>query len=46
MQDVNDLYARGLDNLDVDLLEAASLRMDDVNTLFEEGTAKMQAHCQ
>ena len=46
MQDGNDLYAKGIDNLDADLLAAASLRMNDVNTLLEEATAKMQAHCQ
>ena len=46
MQDGNDLYAKGIDNLDADLISAASLRMDDVNTLLEESVAKMQAHCQ
>ena len=46
MQDGNDLYAKGIDNLDADLIAAASLRMNDVNTLLEEATAKMQAHCQ
>ena len=46
MQDGNDLYAKGIDNLDADLLAAATLRMNDVNTLLEEATAKMQAHCQ
>ena len=46
MQDTNDLYAKGIDNIDVDLLQAASLRMDDVTTLLEEGVAKIQAHCQ
>ena len=46
MQDGNDLYAKGIDNLDGDLLTAASLRVNDVNTLLEEATAKMQAHCR
>ena len=46
MQDGNDLYAKGIDNIDADLIAAATLRMDDVNTLLEEATAKMQAYCQ
>ena len=46
MQDGNDLYAKGIDNIDADLLAAASRRIDDVNTLLEEAMAKMQAHCQ
>ena len=46
MQDGNDLYAKGIDNLDADLIGAASLRMDDVTTLLEESAAKIQAHCQ
>ena len=45
MQDGNDLYAKGIDNLDADLIGAALLRMDDVNTLLNEGTAKLQAYC-
>ena len=45
MQDGNDLYAKGIDNIDADLLEAALLRMDDVNKLINEGTAKLQAYC-
>ena len=46
MQDGNDLYAKGIDNIDGDLIAAATLRMDDVNTLLEEVVVKMQAHCQ
>ena len=46
MQDGNDLYAKGIDNLDADLLVAASLRINDFTTLTNEGAAKIQAHCQ
>ena len=46
MQDGNDLYTKGIDNLDADLIEAASLRINDVTTLAYEGAAKIQAHCQ
>ena len=46
MQDGNDLYAKGLDNLDVDLIEAAFLRVDDVTRLTYEGAAMLQAYCQ
>ena len=46
MQDGNDLYAKGIDNIDADLIAAAILRMDDVTTLAYESTAKLLAHCQ
>ena len=46
MEDGNDLYAKGIDNIDADLIEAATLRMGDANTLLEQVVAKMLAHCQ